>query len=102
MLKGLSTQGGESFLTTDTSGTPGNATANTPAGRSAFAAAASQVVITNSLCKASSRVVAILNQAAADGTLTSIPRISTANGSFTVFGNAAATATTIFDWVLFI
>lgn len=102
MLKGQSTLGtGDSYLSTDTSGTPGNATANTPAGRSAFAAAASAVVITNSLCKASSKVVPVLNQAAADATLTQIVRVSTANGSFTVNGNAVATATTLFDWILY-
>jgi len=38
---------GVALTSTDTSGAPGNATANTPSGRCAIAAAASSVVITN-------------------------------------------------------
>jgi hypothetical protein len=86
---------------TDASGTPGNATINTPRGRCAIAAAASSVTITNSLCKTTSAVGVTINQAATDATLTSLLRVQTANGSFTITGNAAATAAVVVDFVLF-
>jgi len=30
-----------------------------------------------------------------------VPRVLSASGSFTIFGNAAATAAVVVDWVLF-
>lgn len=82
---------------TDSSGTPGNATINTPRGRAAFAAAGSSVVITNSLVTATSTVLVQLG--GADATLTTV-RVTAAAGSFTVTGNAAATGTTPFDFLV--
>lgn len=89
--------GSFNMLSTDTSGTPGNATINTLSGRAAFAAAGSTVVITNSTVTATSKVFVSLR--GGDATLTSV-RVTPAAGSFTVTGNAAATATTIFDFLV--
>jgi len=80
---------------TDSSGTPGNVTNNAAHGRAAFAAAGSTVVVTSSLVAATSSVFVSLGSA--DATLTSV-RVTTAGGSFTVTGNAAATGTTLFDF----
>lgn len=85
---------------TDTSGTPGAATINSPSGRVAIAAGASSVVVTNSQATLGGTVMAIINQATADATLTQIVRISTAAGSFTIYGNANATAATVVDFVV--
>lgn len=84
-------------LSADTSGTPGNATINNLSGRAAFAAAGSTVVITNSTVTANSKVFVSLR--AGDATLTTV-RVTPAAGSFTVTGNAAATAITIFDFLV--
>lgn len=81
---------------TDSSGTPGNVTNNSPSGRAAFAAAGSTVVVTNSLVTANSIVQCTLETA--DATLTQILRVTPAAGSFTVVGNAAATGTTKFTF----
>ena len=88
-----------SFLSalTDGSGTPGNVTQNVAHGRAAFAAAGSTVVVTNSLVAATSTVLVSLG--GADATLTSV-RVTAAAGSFTVTGNAAATGTTPFDYLV--
>lgn len=88
--------GSLSVLSTDSSGTPGNATINTLSGRAAFAAAGSTVVITNSLVTANSKV---LVQQRTDATLKSVAVVPAA-GSFTVTANAAATAITIFDFLV--
>ena len=69
--------------------TPGNATINSLRGRFAVAAAASSVVITNSLVTVNSLVIPVIESA--DATLVA-PRCAPANGSFTFLGNAAATA----------
>jgi hypothetical protein len=82
---------------TDGSGTPGNVTQNVSRGRAAFAAAASSVVVTNSQVSATSTILVSLG--GADATLTSV-RVTAAAGSFTVTGNAAATAATPFDYVV--
>jgi hypothetical protein len=92
---------GVALSKTDSSGTPGNATINTPLGRCAIAAVAASVVITSSIVTATSRVMAIINQAAADTTLTQIVRVSVGAGSFTIFGNVAATANVVVDFVVF-
>ena len=82
---------------TDSSGTPGNVTNNSPRGRAAFAAAASTVVVTSSLVTAASTVLPALG--GADATLTSV-RVTPGAGSFTVTGNAAATGITPFDFTV--
>lgn len=82
---------------TDGSGTPGNVTQNVSRGRAAFAAAGSTVVVTNSQVTANSTILVSLG--GADATLTSV-RVTAAAGSFTVTGNAAATGTTPFDYLV--
>ena len=77
---------------TDSTGTPGNVTNNSANGRAAFAATGSTVVVTNSSVAATDTVMVTL-LGAADTTLTGIVGVTVAGGSFTVTGNAAATAT---------
>lgn len=83
---------------TDSSGTPGNVTNNSPRGRAAFAAAGSSVTVTNSLVAATSSVHC--QMIGSDATLTTILRCVPGAGSFVVTGNAAATATTVFDFLV--
>lgn len=80
--------------------TTGAATANVVQGRATIAAGASSVVITNSLVDATSKVYAVVAQAAADVSLLRVERILCAAGSFTIYGTAAATASTAIDWVI--
>lgn len=80
--------------------TTGAVTSHTPTGTAAIAAGSSSVVITNNLVKANSKVFAVVAQAAADGTLLRVERIVPADGSFTIYGTANATATTLIDWAL--
>jgi hypothetical protein len=80
--------------------TTGAATANLVQGRATIAAGASSVVITNALIDATSKVYAVVAQAAADGTLLRVERILCAAGSFTIYGTANATASTAIDWVV--
>lgn len=94
---GSTPSGGSTLSFTDTSGTPGNATANTPRGKSAIAAGVASCTITNNLCKTTSSVYVTLN--GLDTTLTSISVVP-ANGSFAVTGNAAATANVPFSWLV--
>ena len=81
----------------DNSGAPGNTTINSMAGRAAFAAAASTVVITNSKVTANSEIFIQL-RGARDATLTEARISAQGAGTFTVSGNAAATATTVFSF----
>ena len=84
----------------DSSGTPGAATINRAAGKSAIALGASSVVITNSLVTATSLIfVTPQGATAADATLTSW-RVNPGAGSFTVTGNANATAAWPFSWMV--
>jgi hypothetical protein len=83
---------------TDSSGTPGNATNNSPRGRAAFAAAGTAVVITSSLVTATSQIVCTLETV--DATLTQILTAVPGAGAFTVTGNAAATGTPKFSWMV--
>lgn len=80
--------------------TTGAATANLLSGKAAIAAAASSVVITNSLVDANTHVYAVVAQAAADVSLLRVERVVSAAGSFTIFGTANATATTLIDWAI--
>ncbi len=84
---------------TDSTGTPGNVTNNSPSGRAAFAAAGSTVTVTNSAVTATSKVFVQLI-GAADATLTQITALTIAAGSFTVTGNAAATAAKSFEFLV--
>jgi hypothetical protein len=83
---------------TDSSGTPGNVVNNATRGRAAIAAAATTCVVTNAAVTASSMVIVTLRSA--DATLTTILHVVTAAGSFTVTGNAAATGTCAFDFLV--
>jgi len=85
----------------DSSGTPGNVTQNAAAGRVAIAAGANNVVVTNNVVGTLSTVFAVISQAAADATLTQIVRVVPAAGSFTIYGNANATANTVVDYLVF-
>ncbi|CAB4168717.1 hypothetical protein UFOVP580_24 [uncultured Caudovirales phage] len=83
---------------TDTSGTPGNATINQCLGRAAFAAAASTVVISDTRVTTNSEIFVQLRTA--DSTLTIARVTSQGAGTFTVTGNAAATAITQFSFLV--
>ena len=89
-------------LATNSAATPtvGAATANVNSGTAAIAAGSSSVVITNNLVNASTKVWACVGQAAADGTLLRVERVVPAVGSFTIYGTANATATTVIDWCI--
>lgn len=78
--------------------TVGAATANLNRGVAAIAAGSSSVVITNNLVDANTSIFAVVQQSTADTTLLRVERIVPANGSFTIFGTAAATATTLIAW----
>lgn len=71
------------------------------AGTGAIAAAASTLVISNANITANSKAFAMISQAAADGTATSIVRVSCAAGAVTITANAAATAATEVSFVVF-
>lgn len=78
--------------------TTGPQTSNALTGIAAIPVASSSVVITNALVDANSIVFAAVRQAAADTTLLRVERIVPAAGSFTIFGTAGATATTLVEW----
>lgn len=80
--------------------TTGAYATNEYSGRAAIAAGASSVVITNPFVNANSKIYAVVAQAAADGTLLRVERILAAAGSFTIYGTANATATTVIDWAI--
>lgn len=77
---------------TDSTGTPGNVTNNSANGRAAFAAAGSSVVVTSGAVAATDTVQVTL-LGAADATLLYVAGVTVSAGSFTVTGNAPATAT---------
>lgn len=83
---------------TNASITTGAVTANVLQGICAIAAGSSSIVITNNLVNAFSQISAYVSQAAADGTLLRVERIVPAAGSFTIYGTANATATTLISW----
>jgi hypothetical protein len=82
----------------DSSGTPGNVTNASPRGRAAFAVGAASVVVTSAIVTVASQIVATLETV--DGTLTQILTAAPAAGSFTVTGNAIATGTPKFSWMV--
>jgi len=91
----LHTDGRVNQRGTDSSASPGAQTADRPIGKNAIAAAASSVVITNSLVTAAS--VVLITPHARDATCKEIIAVAAA-GSFTVSGSAAATAALPFSW----
>lgn len=78
-------------------GTTGAQTINKPSGTVNFAAAASSVVVTNSLCTTADRVLATV--VTNDTTMKSVSCVTT-TGAFTLTANAAATAETAVYWML--
>lgn len=91
---------GLATASTVASTTTGAVTANLTSGICAIAAGASSVVITNNLVDANTKIIAYVSQAAADGTLLRVERVVAAAGSFTIFGTANATATTLIAWTI--
>jgi hypothetical protein len=87
-----------SLDSTDSSGIPGAATVNKPRGQAKVAVGEATLVITNSLVTAASVVFAVLQQV--DATFTEILSVVPGAGSFTITGNAAATAATKVGWVV--
>ena len=83
--------------TTDSSGTPGAATIAKPSGKSAFKAAESTLVITNSLVGTGTKVFFSLERL--DGTLGAVAVVCTAN-TITFTGTSTATATTKINWFI--
>lgn len=94
IAQGLATASTQALTTT------GPVIANFNFGICAIAAGQSSIVITNSLVDANSVIVASVRQAAADGTLLRVDRVVPAAGSFTIYGTAAATATTLVGWAV--
>lgn len=74
---------------TDSTGTPGNVVNNSPRGKVSFAAAATTIVVTNSLVTATSSVIADLNTI--DGALSAIVSCIAGAGTITITANVAAT-----------
>lgn len=92
---------GLATASTVASTTTGAVTANVMQGTCAVAAASgASITITNNKVDANSIVYAVVAQAAADGTWLRVERVVPAAGSFTIYGTAAATATTLIDWAV--
>lgn len=91
---------GLASASTRASTSTGAVTYNGMQGTCAIAAGASSVVITTNKVDANSIVVAYVSQAAADGTLLRVERVLPAAGSFTIYGTANATATTLVSWAV--
>ena len=89
---------GLASASTRASTTTGAVTANVMQGTAAIAAGAASIVITNNNVDANTIINAYVSQAAADGTLLRVERILPAAGSFTIYGTANATATTLISW----
>ena len=78
-------------------GSTGAQTINKASGRVQFAAAATSLVVTNSLCTTSSLIIATVGSN--DTTMKSVQAVA-GSGSFTLYANAAATATTLVSWLI--
>jgi len=82
----------------DSTGSPGAATLNGSSGRSAIAAGASSVAITNALVSSGSRVMAQLQTT--DGTCLYVKNVVPGSGTFTINVNANCTGNTNVAWAL--
>lgn len=69
-------------------------------GVAAVPAGSASVVITNPNINSSSKVIAYVAQAAADGTALRVERVVPAAGLVTVYLTANATATTVIEWLI--
>lgn len=78
--------------------TAGAVTTNQMQGLAAIATGASSVVVTNALVNPTTKIVAQVSQAAADGTALRVERVVSGTGLFTIFGTANATADTVVSW----
>lgn len=77
-------------------GASGNVTVNARNGTAIIPVGATSVVVTNSLVLgANATIWACISDTTANGTLTNVHRISAAAGSFTLYGNAAATTAVV-------
>lgn len=83
--------------TVTAAGTTGARTINKPAGTVNFAAAATSLVVTNSLVTVNSLILCTVGTN--DTTMKTALAVAAA-GSFTIFANAAATAETRVNWVV--
>lgn len=89
---------GLATASTVASTTTGNVTANVIQGIGAVAAGSANLTVTNNLVNASSIITAYVSQATADGTLLRVERVVAGAGTFTIYGTANATATTLIAW----
>ena len=97
-LMTLRTDGRIGVLATNTAGgTTGAQTINKPSGTVNFAAAATSIVVTNSLCTTSSIIIATVRTN--DTTMKSVAAVP-GSGSFTLYADAAATAETSVGWLI--
>lgn len=97
-LMTLRTDGRIGILATNTAGgTTGAQTINKPAGTVNFAASATSLVVTNSLCTTSSIIIATVQTN--DTTMKSVAAVP-GSGSFTLYAGAAATAETSVGWII--
>lgn len=80
--------------------TTGAITSNEFQGVAALAIGTSSVVVTNPNVTSSSKVLAYVAQAAADGTALRVERVVPATGSFTIYTTANATAITVLEWTI--
>lgn len=80
--------------------TAGAVTTNLAGGACAIAAGQTSVVITNPLITVQTLIHAMIAQTTADTTASYVARVVAANGSFTIFLNAAATAAVTVDWAI--
>lgn len=78
--------------------TSGPITSNEFQGDAVCPAGSSSVVVTNPNVLAGDNVQAVVSQAAADGTALRVERVVVANGSFTIYLTANATAATRLHW----
>lgn len=69
-------------------------------GRGTIPIGAANLVVNHPLCTPQSVVVAVVSQAAADGTLLRVERVVPGDKTFTIYGTAAATAATVVSWFL--
>lgn len=78
--------------------TQGAVTTSYSSGSVTIAIGAASIVVTSPTINASSKVFAVVAQAAADGTLLRIERVVCGAGLVTIYGTANATAATVVDW----
>lgn len=101
VAQNLATAGGTLTSGALTPNVSGNAAIPVLAGIAVVAAGASSVTVSNPAITATSKATAMVSQAAADGTLTSVLRANCTAGVLTITGNANATAATRVSYIVF-